>query len=94
MIAAGVEMYAEGLGVPRNVRKAITLYEQASNNEVDAAVALARIYSKGIDVSADRNLARKWYSVAASFEGKILGCEELEEARAYLRDNAEGSERQ
>ena len=85
-IANLAEMYARGLGVPKDVPRAIQLYERVGKVEFFAAVALGRIYSKGIDVPTNAERALQWYSVAAEFEGRVADCEaELEEAKTYVK---------
>jgi len=81
-------MYAAGLGIPKNLTEAIRLYEKAANaGEFLARIELARIYSRGAEVPANREVARQWYSAAAAQEGEIGECEELREAKSWL--NAE-----
>ena len=77
-------MYAEGLGVPQDIAKAIELYDLVGRVEFLAAIALGRIYSKGLGVGIDHELARYWYSIAASFEGRVNCYEELAEAKRYM----------
>lgn len=83
------DMYAAGLGIPRDMAKAIQLYERVGHVEFFAAVALGRIYSKGVDVPVDPERASKWYAAALAFEGRVVDCEELTEARTYLKSNVE-----
>jgi TPR repeat protein len=76
-------MYAEGLGIPKDTAKAISLYEKAAKRgEFFAQIALGRIYSRGIGVPVDRGAALGWYSAAATEEGD---CEEWREADAYIK---------
>jgi uncharacterized protein len=77
-------MYAQGLGIPRSTTKAVELYESVGKVEFFAAIALGRIYSKGVSVPVDESRAMHWYSIAASFEGRVSDCEELTEAKAYI----------
>lgn len=77
-------MYEEGLGVPRDVMKAIDLYERVAHLEFFAAIALGRLYSRGSAVLTDHDQAMKWYTVAAGFQGRIAECDELTEARRYI----------
>ena len=77
-------IYEEGLGIPRDIAKAIELYEAVGTVEFFAAVALGRIYSKGREVPVDPERAFRWYSAAAAFEGRIADCAELTEAKAYV----------
>lgn len=88
-------MYAEGLGIPQDLSRAIRLYESVANFEVRAQLQLGRIYSRGVGVPIDVDLALRWYSAVArqgtgvddlataSFVGAAT-FEEIEEARAYL----------
>jgi uncharacterized protein len=87
-IANLAHMYANGLGVDRDVTKAIQLYEQVGAVEFFAALELARIYANGVDHPRDSVKAVKWYSVVVSFgdekfDHDSLG-EEINEARAYI----------
>jgi uncharacterized protein len=77
-------MYERGLGTPQDLTKAIQLYERVGNVEFFAAVALGRIFCKGLGVPTSPERALQWYSVAAAFEGRVADCEELNEARAYV----------
>jgi TPR repeat protein len=78
-------MYAEGLGIPKNLPEAIRLYEAAAKaGEFFAQVDLARLYSKGTGVPADKDAARKWYSAAAAQADRVADCEELREAKVYV----------
>jgi hypothetical protein len=83
-------MYAGGLGVPKDAGEAIPLYERVGDVEFFAAIALGRIYLNGVGVHPDPVKALRWYSVAAAFEGDISDCDELSEAKTYVR----GSEHQ
>jgi uncharacterized protein len=80
-------MYMEGLGVSKDFPRALGLYGRAARRgEFFAQIELGRIYSRGIGaVSQDHNAAEKWYSAAAAQEGTITDCEELREAKAFLR---------
>lgn len=78
-------MYAEGLGIQKDMPTAIQLYEAAATRgEFLAQVELGRIYSRGIGVSPSPQPAFKWYSVAASQQASIADCEELREAKDCL----------
>jgi TPR repeat protein len=88
-------MYAEGLGVPKDIPKAIRFYEAVAGSELRAQLALGRIYSRGMVVPADPDAALKWYSAAASREEGVedlvtaafvgaLTLDEIEEAKAYV----------
>jgi uncharacterized protein len=87
-------MHELGLGTPRDLTKAIQLYERVGNVEFFAAIALGRIYSKELGLSMNPEEAFRWYSVAAAFEGRVTPCEELTEAKAYVagRDTTSGTE--
>jgi hypothetical protein len=81
-------MYLRGLWVPRDIKRAIQLFEEVGKVEFHAALDLARIYARGIDVPLDRERAHEWYSVVAGFENEEFNydalSEELDEAKAYL----------
>lgn len=78
-------MYAEGLGIPKDLTEAIRLYQAAAKaGEFLAQIELGRIYSRGLGISPDPDAALKWYSAAAAQQGRVGDCEELREARAYL----------
>jgi TPR repeat protein len=80
-------MYAEGLGVRKDMTAAPRLYEAAAaSGEFLAQVALGRLYSQGIDVPEDRAAALRWYSAAAAQEERVVDCEELREAKSFLRN--------
>jgi TPR repeat protein len=75
-------MYAEGLGVKKDLSKGMRLYEEAANaGEFFAQIELARIYSRGLGVPANPVVAFKWYSPAAALG--VEDCEELREAKRY-----------
>jgi TPR repeat protein len=75
-------MYAEGLGVKKDLSKGIRLYEEAANaGEFFAQIELARIYSRGLGVTANPDAALKWYSAAAALA--VEDCPELREAKLY-----------
>src|ERR1035438_4012727 len=81
-------MYAEGLGVRKDVIEAVRLCESVSNAECLALIALGRFYSRGTEVPADSGEALRWYSAAVGWEGRVGDCEEIEEireAKAYVR---------
>ena len=88
-------MYADGLGVPKNLPTAIRFYESVAKVEVRAQLELGRIYSRGVDVPADPEAALKWYSVVAAREEGVddsttaafvgaLTFDEIKEAKAYM----------
>jgi TPR repeat protein len=79
-------MYVEGLGVQKDLPEAMRLYEEAANaGEFFAQIELARIFLQGLGVPADPGIALKWYSAAAAAEGKIDDCDELREAKTFLK---------
>src|SRR5262245_10751081 len=55
-------MYAEGLGVPKDLPTAIRFYEAVANAEVPAQLELGRIYSLGMGVPANPEAALRYYS--------------------------------
>ncbi|MGC2110128.1 MAG: hypothetical protein WA655_11475 [Candidatus Korobacteraceae bacterium] len=61
-------MHAEGIGVRRDVAEAVHLYEAVAKVEFFAALSLGRIYSNGMGVAADQNVARGWYSLALGWK--------------------------
>ncbi|HSY60180.1 MAG TPA: tetratricopeptide repeat protein [Terriglobales bacterium] len=77
-------MYAQGLGVPADIREAIRLYESVGNFEFLAAIELGRIYSRSLGVASDRSKAAHWYGIAVSQQSTVVDCDELREAKAYL----------
>ncbi len=77
-------MYAEGLGVRKDVKEAMRLYKSVSSSEFLALIALARIYSRGVEVPVDSAEALRWYSAAVEWEGRVADCEEIKEAKAYV----------
>ncbi len=78
-------MYADGLGVKKDLPEALRLYEAAANSgEFFAQIALARIFSSGRDIAADPGAARRWYSAVAAQEGAVDECDELREGKDYL----------
>jgi TPR repeat protein len=83
-IANLADMYAQGLGIPQDIAKAIQLYERVGKVEFFAAIALGRIYSNRVGVPVDLDQAFEWYSAAVAFEGRVADCDELSEAKAYV----------
>ena len=78
-------MYAEGLGIPRNMSHAIRLYESAAKaGEFLAQVELGRIYSRGNGTEVNLETALKWYSAAAQQENEVMDCAELQEVKNYI----------
>ena len=59
-------MYAEGLGIPKDMAQAIRLYKTVAKVEFRAQLELGRIYSRGDEVPVDLQEALKWYTVAAA----------------------------
>ena len=93
-------MYAEGLGVPKDITEAVKHYKAVVKVELRAQLALARMYARGDGVPSDHDEARKLYSelaicdylhpdpAVAAFAGAITP-DELEEAKAYVRSMRE-----
>lgn len=90
-------MYAEGLGVPRDLAEAIRLYKAVGKSEFRAQLELGRIYSRGLGVAADPVEALRWYSAAAArgdddfvddpITAAFVGSgtmEEIHEAKAFV----------
>lgn len=78
-------VYYVGMGVPRDLARALDLFEAAARaGELLAQIELGRIYSQGLGVLPDHQLAKKWYSAAASQEGSIGDCDKLREAKTFL----------
>jgi uncharacterized protein len=77
-------MYAAGLGVERDVPRAINLYESVGEAEFLAAIELGRIYSQGQGVPADAKSAMRWYSTAAAWKVRVEEGEEMREAARYV----------
>jgi TPR repeat protein len=86
-IANLADMYAQGLGTTRDLSKAIELYESVGHREFFAALALGRIYARGLYGDIDSQKARYWYS-AVGFKKPGFDCEgvgsELTEAKDYI----------
>lgn len=76
-------MHAEGLGIQRDVPKAVELYETVSKVEFLACVQLGRIYSRGAGITPDSDEALKWYRAATKFKN-VQDCEELREAMGFV----------
>lgn len=83
-------MYLNGLGAPKDIKRAIQLLEDVGKVEFHAALDLARIYAQGIDVPTDRATACEWYSVVVAAEDEQFDydalSEELHEARDYIAE--------
>jgi len=78
-------MFAHGLGIRKDMLKAIPLFESAARRgEFFAQIELGRIYSRGIEVPVDHAAALTWYSAAVAQGDSIVECEEMEEARQYV----------
>jgi uncharacterized protein len=72
-------MYADGLGVERDLQEAMRLYFEASKQgNLAARMLLAFQYLRGQGVAADSVLALKWF---------ILAAEDNNELAAIMRDN-------
>ncbi len=57
---------AEKLMAENKVNDAVKIFEElAKNNDYDAQIKLAQIYDFGKGVPTDKNLALKWYEIAA-----------------------------
>jgi TPR repeat protein len=90
------DMYAAGLGVAKNISEAIRHYKAVAGSELRAQLALARIYSQGDVVNADRDEASRLYSslaasnhlhddpAVAAFSGALTSAE-VDEAKSYVR---------
>ena len=96
-IANLARMYAEGLGISKDLAEAIRLYKAVGKSEFRAQLELGRIYSNGIGVATDPDEAIKWYSAAAArgddnyvddpVNAAFVGSgtfEEVQEAKAYV----------
>jgi TPR repeat protein len=59
-------MYAEGLGIPKDMAQAVRLYKAVANVEFRAQLELGRLYSHGDEAPIDLREALKWYSAAAA----------------------------
>lgn len=82
-------MYAQGLGVPQNVPKAICLFEavgkpSSSTDAFAARIELGRVLSRGVGMPIDKDAALKWYSAAIELAADDDDSEDLREARAYV----------
>jgi len=90
-------MYAEGLGIPKDMVQAIRLYKAVVKVEFRAQIELGRIYSRGDDVPVDLQQALKWYSAAAALDENNYGSDaatavlagsatqqEIREAKEYV----------
>jgi uncharacterized protein len=72
-------MYADGLGVERDLQEAMRLYFEASKQgNLAARMLIAFQYQRGKGVAADSVLALKWF---------ILAAEDNNELAAIMRDN-------
>jgi hypothetical protein len=96
-------MYAEGLGIPKDLAEAIRLYKAVAKFEFRAQLELGRIYSRGMDVPNDPDEALRWYSAAAAREddeyvndpvnAAFVGSgtsEEIQEAKTYVANATRG----
>src|SRR5690348_16275222 len=88
-------MYAEGLGVRKDMAKAIRFYQAVEKVELRAQLELARIYANGESVKVNPKAALSLYSniakcedavedaITAAFVGSLT-FDEIEEARNYV----------
>jgi uncharacterized protein len=99
-------MYAEGLGLPKNMAEAIRLYKAVGKSEFRAQLELGRIYSRGLGVPTDPVEALRWYSAAAAradddcvgdpINAAFVGSatlEEVQEAKAFVATAKRSSSR-
>jgi TPR repeat protein len=89
-------MYAQGLGVGQDLPEAIRHFEAVakpsdSGDAFPARIELGRIFSHGLGVPSDTNMALKWYASAIEVATDTDDPEEKEEVRKYL-DNANNSQ--
>ena len=79
------DMYAQGLGVDKDINKAILLYKESSaRGNFNTALLLARMYSQGLQVTVDTNEALRWYTVVFAHPGIDPDDEDVGEAKRYL----------
>lgn len=79
-------MLLNALGGPADHVKALELYGPAAEaGDPNAQIALGRVYAQGLGVSAQPQLARRWYEAALAQEDRLERSEEADEARAFLR---------
>ena len=96
-VANLARMYAEGLGISKDLAEAIRLYKAVAKFEFRAQLELGRIYSRGVGVPTDHDEALRWYSAAAArddddcvedpINAAFVGSgtfEEVQEAKAYV----------
>lgn len=101
-VANLARMYAEGLGIAKDMAEAIRLYKAVGRSEFRAQLELGRIYSRGLGVPVDPVEAFRWYSAAAAREdadclddpinAAFVGSgtfEEVQEAKAYVANAPE-----
>lgn len=86
-IANLADMYAQGLGIPQDIHKAIELYERVGNVEFFAALELGRIYAKGLGLPANQRKAFEWYSAAIAFEREHFNYQDLGEELNEAKDS-------
>ncbi len=79
-------MYAEGLGVPKDIDEAVRLYKRVSKVEFFAPIALGRIYAHE-ERHVDRAEALRGYSEAIEWQDRVGDGPEIEEARSFLAGN-------
>jgi TPR repeat protein len=96
-------MYAQGLGIPKDLAEAIRLYKAVAKFELRAQLELGRIYARGMGVPNDPGEALRWYSAAAAREDDdyvndpvnaafVGSCtsEEIQEAKVYVANATQG----
>jgi uncharacterized protein len=102
-VANLARMYAEGLGISKDLAEAIRLYKAVAKFEFRAQLELGRIYSRGVGVPTDHDEALRWYSAAAArddddcvedpINAAFVGSgtfEEVQEAKAYVANATRG----
>jgi TPR repeat protein len=78
-------MHENGLGCPKDVSRAIELYERAARGgEYDPCLWLARIHAAGTNGVANPVEAATWYRRVQAFKGKVDDDEGLAEAELFL----------
>jgi uncharacterized protein len=91
------QLFAKGLGTPKDLPEAIRLYRAVQKVEVRAQLELARIYSQELGFPADPKAARRYYSGVAKATNVVddpstaalvgaVTFDEIKEAKAYLAD--------
>lgn len=78
-------IYQEGLGAEIDMQEAFRHFlEAAKGGEFFAQIALGRIYSTGDGVAVDNEQAWLWYSAALAQKERVVACDEIDEAIAFL----------